>query len=77
MTTIERFQRLQIELVRAGFATELLARPNRDDAVLSMFVELEARTAEDIERLDVLAGGAGFSYTVGESSRAAITLASG
>jgi hypothetical protein len=75
MTTIERFQRLQVELVRAGFATELQARPSRDKAVLAMYVELQAQTANSIEMLDALAGGHGFSYTAGENSRAAIVLA--
>ena len=40
-TTIERFQNLQVELVRTGFATELLARPDGDKAKVSMFVDLE------------------------------------
>lgn len=75
-TTIERFQNLQVELVRTGFATELLARPDGDKAKVSMFVDLEHRTAQDIENLDRLAGTLGFSYTVQDNSRAALTLAS-
>lgn len=73
MTTIERFQRLQVELVRAGFATELQARPNGGKAVLAMYVELRDQQAAGIEKLDALASGHGFSYTVGDESRAAIT----
>jgi hypothetical protein len=73
-TTIERFQNLQVELVRTGFTTELLARPDGDKATVSMFVDLEHRTANDIENLDRLAGTLGFSYTVQDSSRAALTL---
>lgn len=76
MTTIERFQRLQVELVRAGFATELLARPNGEKAVVSMFVELKSQTGDDIEKLDALASGHGFSYTIADNSRAALTPAS-
>ena len=49
MTTIERFQNLQVELVRAGFSTELHARPDGDQAKVSMFIDLEHRTANDIE----------------------------
>jgi hypothetical protein len=74
-TTIERFQNLQVELVRTGFATELLARPDGDKAKVSMFVDLEHRTANDIENLDRLAGTLGFSYTVQDNSRAALRLA--
>jgi hypothetical protein len=75
VTTIERFQTLQVELVRAGFATELFARPDRDQAKVSMFIELEKQTAGDMEQLDALAGTFGFTYTVGENSRAALSLA--
>ena len=75
MTTIERFQNLQVELVRAGFSTELQARPDGDQAKVSMFIDLKHRTADEIENLDRLAGTQGFSYTVQENSRAALTLA--
>jgi hypothetical protein len=75
MTTIERFQNLQVELVRAGFSTELHARPDGNQAKVSMFIDLEHRTANDIEYLDRLAGTQGFSYTVQENSRAALRLA--
>jgi hypothetical protein len=75
MTTMERFQNLQVELVRAGFSTELLARPDGDQAKISMFIDLEHRTASEIETLDRLTGGQGFSYTVQENSRAALTVA--
>ena len=74
-TTIERFQNLQVELVRTGFATELVARPDGDKATVSMFVDLEHRTTRDIESLDRLAGTLGFSYTVQDNSRAALRLA--
>ena len=76
MTNIERFQNVQVELVRAGFATELTARPNgNDEATVSLFVELLKQTGDDIENLDALAGVHGFSYTIQEGSRAALTLA--
>ena len=74
-TMIEHFQNLQVELVRTGFATELVARPDGDKAKVSMFVDLEHRTADDLENLDRLAGTLGFSYTVQENSRAALRLA--
>ncbi len=79
MNTMERFQKLQVELVRAGFPTEFLARPNGrngDQATLTLFVDLKDRKAEHIESLDALAGLHGFSYTVGDDSRAALVLAS-
>jgi hypothetical protein len=75
---MERFQALQVELVRAGFATELLARPagrNGDEAMLTMFVDLKDHNAEQIESLDALAELHGFSYTVRDDSRAALTPA--
>ena len=78
MTTMERFQKLQVELVRAGFATEFLARPagrNSDEATLTMFVDLKDHNAEHIETLDALAAQHGFSYTVRDDSRAALTPA--
>jgi hypothetical protein len=75
MTTIERFHNLQVELVRAGFSTELLARSDGDQAKVSMFIDLQNQTADDIENLDRLTGTQGFSYTVQENSRAALTLA--
>jgi hypothetical protein len=75
MTTIERFQELQVELVRAGFATELTAHPDGDQAKVAMTVELQKQTADHLEQLEQLAGLRGFTFTVGESSRAAITLA--
>jgi hypothetical protein len=75
MNTIERFQRIQVELVRAGFATEFLARPNGEQATLTMLVDLESKSAQDIENLDLLTGTYGFSYTVQDDSRAALVLA--
>ncbi len=79
MTTIERFQKLQVELVRAGFDTALHVQADgkEDDerAVVAMFVELRKQTGRDIERLDELTGVFGFSYAIGDDSRAAITLA--
>jgi hypothetical protein len=77
-STIERFQRVQVELVRAGFATEFLARPNwrnREEATLTMFVDLKDHKAEQIEELDALATQHGFSYTMQDDSRAALVLA--
>jgi hypothetical protein len=76
VNTMQRFQALQVELVRAGFATEFLARPagrNADEAMLTMFVDLKDHNAEHIESLDALAGLHGFSYTVRDDSRAALT----
>jgi len=75
MTTIERFQELQVELVRAGFSTELHARPDGDQAAVAMFVELHRQTADQLEQLEQLTGYRGFTFTVQENSRAAITLA--
>jgi hypothetical protein len=79
MTNIERFQSLQIELVRAGFETELHARPEGDKAVLSMYVDLRQQTGGSIEnggieRLDAITASHGFAYSVGEDSRATIAL---
>ena len=75
MTTIERFHELQVELVRAGFATALSARPDGDQAKVNMTVELNHQTAAHLEQLEQLTGVRGFSFTVGENSLAAITLA--
>ena len=78
MNTMERFQKLQIELVRAGFATEFLARPagrDTNEASLAMLVDLKDHKAEQIESLDALAGLHGFSYTVRDDSRAALSPA--
>jgi hypothetical protein len=75
MTNIERFQRLQVELVRAGFDTQLNAHPNGEKAKVGMVVDLRKHASNDIERLDALAGVHGFSYQVGEDSLAAVTLA--
>ena len=78
MNTMERFQKLQVELVRAGFATEFLARPagrDANQATLTMFVDLKDHKAEHVESLDALAGLHGFSYTVRDDSRAALTPA--
>lgn len=75
MTTIERFQELQVELVRAGFATELTARPDGDQAAVAMTIELQKQTADHFEQLEQLTGLRGFTFTVGDDSRAAIALA--
>jgi membrane protein len=79
-TNIERFQKLQVELVRAGFETMLHAEPNGDKAILSLQVDLARHKgggAENgsIEQFDALTSGHGFAYTIGKDSRAAITLA--
>ena len=81
MTNIERFQKLQVELVRVGFTTELHASPDGEDkAVISMVVDLHEQTGGEaesggIERLDTLAQAHGFAYVVGERSQATLTLA--
>jgi hypothetical protein len=75
MTTIERFQRLQIELARVGLPTALHADPNSEGVTVSMFVDLKMKGAGSVEDLDVLAVDHGFSYVIAEDSRAAITLA--
>jgi hypothetical protein len=72
MTTIERFQNLQVELVRAGFATDFATRPDGGKATLELFVDLKNRTAENVEYLDQLVAGHGFAYTVRNDSRAAL-----
>jgi len=73
MTTVERFQSLQVELIRAGFPTEFTTRPNGGDkATLTMFVDLKDKPAEKIEELDQLAATYGFSYTLQDDSRAAL-----
>jgi hypothetical protein len=75
MTPIEQFQNLQVELVRAGFDTDLRAEADHGEAVIAMFVELKEQTTADIERLNELTGTHGFSCVIGEDSRAAIKLA--
>jgi hypothetical protein len=75
MTTIERFQELQVELVRAGFVTELSARPDGDQAKVAMFVELQHESADHLQQLEQLSGARGFTFRVQEGSRAAVTLA--
>jgi hypothetical protein len=80
MTNIERFQRLQIELVRAGFATELHARPTGDKAEVMMYVDLHDQLGggvehSGIEKLGALTAGHGFAYSIGDDSRATIALA--
>ncbi|HEY4348188.1 MAG TPA: hypothetical protein VGM80_11415 [Gaiellaceae bacterium] len=75
MTTIERFQRLQVELVRAGFDTNLQAHPSGEKAKVGMVVDLRKHAAADIEKLDALTSTHGFSYAVGEDSLAGIKLA--
>jgi hypothetical protein len=75
MTAIEQFQQLQVELVRAGFDTELHAEADRGKAVIAMYVELKDPTAADVEKLDTLTGTFGFSYVIGDNSLAAISLA--
>jgi len=80
MTNIERFQRLQIELVRAGFQTELHARAHGGKAEVMMYVDLHHQMGGDvdsngIEKLDALTSGHGFAYSIGDNSRAAINLA--
>jgi hypothetical protein len=74
MTAIERFQSLQVELVRAGFATDFMTRPNGDHASLTLLVDLKDRTSENVEYLDQLAAGHGFAYTVRDDSQAALAL---
>ncbi len=74
MTTIERFQSLQIELVRAGFGTDFTTRPNGGHALLELFVVLKDRTAENVEYLDQLVAAHGFAYTITDDSRAAVTI---
>ena len=74
MTPIERFQKLQVELVRAGFDTNLHAEADHGEAVIAMLVELKQQTTVDIERLNELTGTHGFSCVIGDDSRAAITL---
>ena len=75
MTNIERFQKLQVELVRAGFGTDLRAHPRGEKASISMSVDLTRHASTDIERLDQLASQHGFTYKVGEDSHAGIVLA--
>jgi hypothetical protein len=75
-TTIEQFQNLQVELVRVGFPTEFVTRPEGGDkARLTMFVDLKDQTTEKVDQLDRLASTYGFSYTVQDDSRAALALA--
>ncbi len=74
MTTIERFQNLQVELVRAGFGTDFMTRPNGGHATLSLYVVLKDRTADNVEYLDQLVAGHGFAYTITDDSRAALSL---
>jgi hypothetical protein len=76
VTNFERFQTLQVELVRAGFDTLLSARPSGDRAVIELSVNLERTGAETVEKLDVLVGEHGFSFTIGPDSRASLTLTS-
>ena len=77
MTNIERFQKLQVELVRAGFDTELRSVTDRGNAVLTMYVEPRQQMAADVEKLDAQIGTLGFRCVIGDDSRAAITLAAG
>jgi hypothetical protein len=74
ITVIERFQQLQVELVRAGFATVLSARPEHEQALVEMRVDLRGQTAAALERLDALALAGGFAFTVGKDSDAMLTL---
>jgi hypothetical protein len=73
MTTMERFQALQVELVRAGFGTDFTTRPDGTNAKLELYVDLKNRTAENVEYLDQLVAGHGFVYTVQDDSRAALS----
>ena len=75
MTNIERFQKLQVELVRAGFDTDLRAKPDGEQAVIAMSVDLRKHEAVDVEQLDSLTSRHGFSYTIGEDSYAGVVLA--
>jgi hypothetical protein len=74
VTNFERFQNLQVELVRAGFESYLHAQPKGDEALVSLHVELREQTADRVETLDALASNHGFSYKIVENSRAAISL---
>ncbi len=80
MTTIERFQDLQIELVRAGFDTQLHAKPDGENALVSLTLDLRrqaggANEETGIPELDRLTSKGGFSYVVGENSLATVALA--
>ena len=82
MTTIEMFQSLQIELVRSGFATRLDAKPDGDEALVSLTLDLRshsggATSGAGIAELDELTAANGFSYVIGENSLATVTLARG
>jgi hypothetical protein len=74
MTNIERFQQLQVELVRAGFDTQLHAHPNGDKAKIAMVVDLRKHASADIEKLDALTTAHGFTYAIGEDSLAGVKL---
>ena len=75
VTNFERFQALQVELVRSGFDTLLEARPGGDGALIVLSVELERQNAATVEELDALAAEHGFTFTIGSDSRAVLTLA--
>jgi len=75
MTHVERFQAFQVELVRAGFDTELHIRPDgKGAAKVALFVDLEKRSGEVIGELSTLGSRHGFSFELGAESRAAMTL---
>jgi len=72
---VEGFQQLQLELLRAGFETELQAEPGDDAVVVVLFVELGGHTAAEIETLLALGASRGFLSRIEAGGRAAITSA--
>lgn len=75
MTNVPRFQAFQVEVVRAGFVTDLHIRPDgKGAAKVVLFVDLEKRSGELIGELYALASQHGFSFELDSESRAAMTL---
>jgi hypothetical protein len=74
MTIVERFQAFQVEVVRAGFETDLHIRADGKMAAGSYFVDLGKRSGEAVGELCALGSRYGFSFELDAESRAAMTL---
>jgi hypothetical protein len=73
MNQLERFQQLQLTLVREGFDTTFRARRDGEEALSWLTVSLhESQEPETMTRLSELITGNGFQFTA-EGETVAIT----
>jgi hypothetical protein len=74
MNNFERFQRLQVLLVQAGFETTLNARREHDEAVISLSAGIDDDSPEQMARLAEITTENDFAFTVDGTTAEVTTL---